>query len=286
MSKKPDSWIRDLSAIQNFILLADGPGSGGTSKRIPLKDILAAGFAPEHFISVATAEALLGQAGPAAAPSEFRDWLTGKLGFVPVKLGVESYCDVVRGWEVLGPMIYPFHEKSISEFEWRGQKGTYPSYGLSSYGYDIRLGNRFLIADDRRDLSNNNVVDMAVFPDSLGNARHFREVIADSIELQPLQFMLGFSPEHVHIPHNVIATCMQKSSVARLGINAFVTPLEPSWHGYITLEIVNTFAKPVRLYAGQGIMQVCFEENEPCDVTYADRKGKYMDQPARPIIAR
>lgn len=184
------------------------------------------------------------------------------------------------------PLIYPFINGSQNEIEYRGKVGKVPSYGLSSYGYDIRLGDRFMLLDSRTRVGFTNRLDFFTTENTPSEKELWREVQADSIELLPHQFMLGVSLEHVYVPTDCLVTCMQKSTVARKGCLAFVTPLEPEWSGYITLEIVNTTDLPMRLYAGQGIMQLTFHgADEVCETSYADRNGKYMNQPARPVAS-
>lgn len=186
------------------------------------------------------------------------------------------------------PMIYPFVEQSESTIDYRGNKGKVPSFGLSSFGYDIRLGNRFRVADDRHTPGKAKILDFLSDPEHPDDQSHmFREFEGDSIELLPQSFMLGYSLEWVSIPNNVLAVCMQKSTLARKGCVAYVTPLEPGWFGHITLEIYNATPFPMRLYAGMGIMQLIFHQSpERCAVSYADRNGKYQNQPALPIVAR
>lgn len=177
-------------------------------------------------------------------------------------------------------MIYPYVEHSENKLIYRGNEIKVPSYGTSSYGYDIRLSNKFLIADDRRKPGHEHVVDCA----KNNSADFYNELTADSIDLIPGGFVLAVSQEWIRVPRDVMVTCLGKSSVARDGIYAFVTPLESDWHGYVTLEIKNLSPNTVRLYAGQGIMQLLFQETGVmCEVSYADRKGKYQGQHERPV---
>lgn len=185
------------------------------------------------------------------------------------------------------PMIHPFCERSDSAIHYRGTTGKGPSYGLSSYGYDIRLGNKFRVAEGRKAPGRSNMLDFLTTAESHSQDHLFRDVTGDCLELLPGSFALGVSLEYMNVPDNVIVTCMQKSSVARMGCIAFVTPLEPGWRGFITLELYNATEMPMRIYAGMGIMQLLFTEaDEQCAISYADRSGKYMDQPAVPVMSK
>lgn len=145
------------------------------------------------------------------------------------------------------------------------------SYGLSSYGYDIRVAEEFKIFTDL----NCAVVDPKHF-----DRRSFVNVqTKDSILIPPNSFALARTVEYFRIPRNVLAICVGKSTYARCGIIVNVTPFEPEWEGYVTLEISNTTPLPARIYANEGIAQVIFlESDELCDRSYADRSGKYQRQ--------
>ncbi len=159
-------------------------------------------------------------------------------------------------------MIEPFTEKQIS-------KGKI-SYGLSSYGYDIRVGNEFKIFTN----VNSRVVDPKNFDPS-----SFVDFQGDVCIIPPNSFALARSVELMKIPRRVLCVCVGKSTYARCGIITNVTPLEPGWEGHITLEISNTTTLPAKIYANEGLVQVLFfESDEDCDVTYADRGGKYQGQ--------
>jgi dCTP deaminase len=157
----------------------------------------------------------------------------------------------------------------IEPFEAAQVRGPVISYGLSSYGYDIRLANDFKRLADR-----GGVLD----PKDLGEGS-FVSVKAETFDLPPQTFVLGRTVEYLIIPTNVLTLCTGKSSYARCGVLVNVTPFEPGWEGYATLCIANVGPRPVRLHAGEGIAQVLFfESDDPCDVTYADRRGKYQAQ--------
>ncbi len=159
-------------------------------------------------------------------------------------------------------MIEPFVEKQIS-------KGVI-SYGLSSYGYDIRVADEFFIFTN----VNAVIVDPKNF-DPRSFVRHKGEYCI----IPPNSFVLARSVEYFRIPRNVMTICVGKSTYARIGIIVNVTPFEAGWEGYATLEISNTTPLPAKIYANEGICQVLFfESDEECEVSYADRKGKYQGQ--------
>jgi dCTP deaminase len=145
------------------------------------------------------------------------------------------------------------------------------SYGLSSYGYDVRLAEEF--RTPRGALSGSPLDPKAVRDDS------FEAVRAATIDVAPGTFVLGRTVEYLRIPLDVLTLCTGKSSYARCGILVNVTPFEPAWEGFATLCIVNVGGQPVRLYAGEGIAQVLFFRSDtPCETSYADRAGRYQAQ--------
>lgn len=144
------------------------------------------------------------------------------------------------------------------------------SYGLSSYGYDIRIGNHFKIFTN----VNSAIVDPKAFSDA-----SFIERKADTCIIPPNSYVLASSLEWFRIPRNVFAIIVGKSSYARCGIGINCTPAEPGWHGQLTIEIANQTPLPAVLYANEGIAQILFFEGDgPCEVSYADRLGKYQGQ--------
>ena len=160
-------------------------------------------------------------------------------------------------------------QRMIEPFEPELVRGDVISYGLSSYGYDIRLAHQFKVPR-----SDHGILD----PKALDGAT-FAEVEAETFDLAPQTFVLGRTVEYFRIPPNVLTLCVGKSSYARCGVLVNVTPFEPGWQGFATLCIANIGARPVRLHAGEGIAQVLFfESDDPCEVTYADRQGKYQAQ--------
>lgn len=144
------------------------------------------------------------------------------------------------------------------------------SYGLSSYGYDIRVSNEFKIFTNVHSA----IVDPKQFnPDSFIDHR------GDNCVIPPNSFVLAQTIEYFRIPRDVITICVGKSTYARCGLIVNVTPFEPEWEGYVTLEISNTTPLPARVYANEGIAQVLFfHADEVCEVSYADRNGKYQKQ--------
>jgi dCTP deaminase len=159
-------------------------------------------------------------------------------------------------------MIEPFTDKQVRE-------GVI-SYGLSSYGYDVRIADEFKIFTN----INSTIVDVKNF-----DPRSFVDVTGDVCIIPPNSFALAQTVEYFRIPRNVLVLCVGKSSYARCGIIVNVTPLEPEWEGIVTLEVSNTTPLPARIYANEGIAQVLFfESDEECETSYADKKGKYQAQ--------
>lgn len=144
------------------------------------------------------------------------------------------------------------------------------SFGLSSYGYDIRIADEFLVFEPKPGIT----VDPKNFDESL-----LRKVKTDVCTIPAHSFVLAKTVEYFRIPRNVITLCVGKSTYARCGILVNVTPFEPEWEGYATLEISNMTPVPAKVYANEGIAQVLFfESDEACEVSYQDKKGKYQKQ--------
>jgi len=144
------------------------------------------------------------------------------------------------------------------------------SYGLSSYGYDVRCANEFKIFTN----INSAFIDPKNF-----DPNSFVDVVTDVCIIPPNSFVLARTVEYFRIPRNVIAICLGKSTYARCGIIVNVTPLEPEWEGHVTLEFSNTTTLPAKIYANEGVAQMLFLESEqPCEVSYRDRQGKYQGQ--------
>ena len=160
-------------------------------------------------------------------------------------------------------MIEPFEERLV-------RQGVI-SYGLSSYGYDIRIAEEFQVPDPCR------TEGTPVVLDPKHSAEAPMGTVKGSLVLEPGSFALGRSLEYFRSPRRVLTTCVGKSSYARMGIIVNVTPFEPEWEGHATLSIANTGRHPVRVHANEGIAQLLFfEGDEPPEVSYADRKGKYQ----------
>ena len=168
----------------------------------------------------------------------------------------------IRRMSLEHDMIAPFEERQVRE-------GVI-SFGLSSYGYDIRIADEFKLFTNLA----TTIVDPKAFdPNSFVD---FRGPICT---IPPNSFALGRTVERFRIPRGVLAICLGKSTYARCGIIVNVTPFEPEWEGHATLEVSNTTPLPARIYAGEGIAQVLFlEAAEPCEVSYRDRGGKYQGQ--------
>jgi dCTP deaminase len=159
-------------------------------------------------------------------------------------------------------MIVPFEDKQVV-------KGVI-SFGLSSYGYDLRIADEFKIFTN----INSTVVDPKHF-----DPRSFVDFKGDVCVIPPNSFVLGRTVEYLRIPRNVLTICLGKSTYARCGIIVNVTPFEPEWEGHATLEISNATPLPAKVYANEGIAQVIFlESDETCGRSYADKGGKYQKQ--------
>jgi dCTP deaminase len=164
----------------------------------------------------------------------------------------------IRKMAIEKDMINPFSEKQVRE-------GVI-SYGLSSYGYDLRVADEFKIFTT--------VVDPKNFDE-----RSFVTVSSECAIIPPNSFALARSVEYFKIPRDTLTICVGKSTYARCGIIVNVTPFEPEWEGFVTLEISNTTPLPAKIYANEGLCQILFfTGDEVCEVSYADRKGKYQSQ--------
>ncbi|MFZ5807744.1 MAG: dCTP deaminase [Chloroflexota bacterium] len=159
-------------------------------------------------------------------------------------------------------MIEPFAESQV--------RNGVISYGVSSYGYDIRVADEFKIFT--------NVFSAIVDPKAFDH-KSMVDFKGDVCIIPPNSFALARTVEYFRIPRNVLTVCVGKSTYARCGIIVNVTPFEPEWEGFVTLEISNTTPLPAKIYANEGIAQVLFfEGDEQCEVSYADKKGKYQKQ--------
>jgi len=159
-------------------------------------------------------------------------------------------------------MINPFSEKQVSN--------SVISFGLSSYGYDLRVADEFKIFTN---------VNSAMIDPKNFDERSFVTVRSDCAIIPPNSFALARSVEYFKIPRDVLTICVGKSTYARCGIIVNVTPFEPEWEGFVTLEISNTTPLPAKIYANEGLCQIIFfQGDEPCETSYKDRKGKYQAQ--------
>jgi dCTP deaminase len=159
-------------------------------------------------------------------------------------------------------MIEPFVENQV-------RTGVI-SYGLSSYGYDMRVASEYKIFTN----VNSAIVDPKNF-----DPKSFVDYTGDVCVVPPNSFALARSIEYFRIPRKVLTICLGKSTYARAGIIVNITPFEPEWEGYVTLEISNTTPLPAKIYSNEGLAQVLFfEADEECEVSYADKKGKYQSQ--------
>lgn len=164
-------------------------------------------------------------------------------------------------------MIEPYESGQVR----RGESGEQQiSHGTSSYGYDVRCAREFKIFTN----INSAVVDPKHF-----DANSFVDFTGDVCIIPPNSFALAHTVEYFRIPRNVLTICLGKSTYARCGIIVNVTPLEPEWEGHVTLEFSNTTPLPAKIYANEGVAQfLFFESDEACEVSYADRAGKYQGQ--------
>tara|TARA_B100000029_G_scaffold503978_1_gene581972 strand:- start:581 stop:1138 length:558 start_codon:yes stop_codon:yes gene_type:complete len=168
----------------------------------------------------------------------------------------------IREMSLKHDMISPFENKQVSQDK--------VSYGLSSYGYDIRVTDEYKIFTN----INNRVVDPKNFDE-----KSFVNFKGDICVVPANSFALARSVEYFKIPRNVLTICLGKSTYARCGIIVNVTPFEPEWEGHVTLEISNTTPLPAKIYSNEGLCQVLFfESDEDCEMSYKDKKGKYQKQ--------
>jgi len=168
----------------------------------------------------------------------------------------------IRQLAIKDQMIEPFEEKQ--------KRDGIISYGLSSYGYDARVSNEFKIFTN---------VDSAVVDPKNFSEQGFVNRETDVCVIPPNSFALARTVEYFRIPRDVLVICVGKSTYARCGIIVNVTPLEPEWEGHVTLEFSNTTPLPAKIYANEGACQFLFlKGSEACEVSYADKAGKYMGQ--------
>src|SRR5438128_8891426 len=159
-------------------------------------------------------------------------------------------------------MIDPFVENQV--------RSGVISFGLSSYGYDIRVADEFKVFT--------NIYNTVVDPKNF-DPKSFVDIKADVCIIPPNSFALARTIEYFRVPRDILTVCLGKSTYARCGIIVNVTPFEPEWEGHVTLEISNTTPLPAKIYANEGLAQVIFlRANKPCEISYADRNGRYQAQ--------
>ncbi|MBI1335525.1 MAG: dCTP deaminase [Phycisphaera sp.] len=171
---------------------------------------------------------------------------------------------------------------SIEPFEDNVKRPRKISFGVSSYGYDVRVGTLFKIFSSVTPSAGGGqaIVDPKNFGEDCFVTIDTAQTGRDHVIIPPNSFALAETVEELRIPRDVLAICVGKSTYARCGIIVNVTPLEPEWRGKVTIEISNTTPLPAKIYAGEGIAQMIFlKADRVCAVSYADKKGKYQDQP-------
>lgn len=182
-------------------------------------------------------------------------------------------------------MIEPFEPSLVRRVEnGKGSLRSVISYGLSSYGYDIRLSSRDFrsfrhvpgTVVNPKDFNHRNLEPVPLMSDRYG----------DYFVIEANSYALGVSLERLVIPDNITVICVGKSTLARCGVIANVTPLECAWQGFATLEFSNSSSADCRIYANEGVLQLLFFEGEPCNTTYSQRGGKYQDQPQAVTLAK
>lgn len=163
-------------------------------------------------------------------------------------------------------MIEPFEPGQVRELDGK----SIVSYGTSSYGYDVRCSREFKVFTN---------IDSAIVDPKNFDESSFVDKTSDVCIIPPNSFALARTVEYFRIPRNVLTICLGKSTYARCGIIVNVTPLEPEWEGHVTLEFSNTTPLPAKIYANEGVAQMLFfESDEPCEMSYRDRGGKYQGQ--------
>tara|TARA_B100001029_G_C15055711_1_gene454192 strand:+ start:2067 stop:2636 length:570 start_codon:yes stop_codon:yes gene_type:complete len=173
----------------------------------------------------------------------------------------------IKSMSANNEMIKPFSDDQI-RLDKDGNKLI--SYGVSSYGYDVRCSNEFKVFTN---------IHSAIVDPKFFDEKSFVDITSDICVIPPNSFALARTVEYFKIPRNVLTICLGKSTYARCGIIVNVTPLEPEWEGHVTLEFSNTTNLPAKIYAGEGVAQMLFfESDEDCDVSYKDRGGKYQGQ--------
>jgi dCTP deaminase len=262
MSIKSDAWIKRMCSAPDGVIF-----NGYTSIFVHKTDdgkwvTRDNGLAVEHYS---------GELAP-LTPEEKRTWMMDKgpmiEPFEPNQVRYRTIDNLQRVHALAPGSGYantPVQEKIVS-------------YGLSSYGYDVRCADEFKIFTN----INSTVIDPKNFDE-----KSFVDFKGDVCIIPPNSFALARTVERFKIPRDVLTVCLGKSTYARCGIIVNVTPFEPEWEGYVTLEFSNTTPLPAKIYANEGVAQVLFfQSDEVCDVSYKDRGGKYMNQGDQPVCPK
>jgi dCTP deaminase len=262
MSIKSDAWIKRMCRAPDAVLL-----NGITTIHLSKTDegrwvSRQSGVPAEHYS---------GEIVP-LTPEEKRTWMMANGSMIePFEPNQVRYRTVEEMQKVhklvpgSGYAVTPVQEKIVS-------------YGLSSYGYDVRCADEFKIFTN----INSTVIDPKNFDE-----KSFVDFKGEVCIIPPNSFALARTVERFKIPRDVLTVCLGKSTYARCGIIVNVTPFEPEWEGYVTLEFSNTTPLPAKIYANEGVAQVLFlQSDEDCDVSYKDRGGKYMNQEGRPVYPK
>lgn len=203
----------------------------------------------------------------------------GALAQIFTKRGLLNDREIARLCRGNDGMIVPFLDRLENKISMNGVMRKVPSFGLSSTGYDIRLSNKFMVFD----YSGAGLIDPLAFDPKI-----LRSVEGSSCIIPPNSYVLAATVEKFNMPENVTANCIGKSTLARCGLILNVTPLEPGWSGYLTLEISNATPLPAIIYAGTGIGQIQFVRHSTPRRNYKNREspGKYQNQKAGPVQAK
>jgi dCTP deaminase len=192
----------------------------------------------------------------------------------------ENHYGILADWQIAelcqgpNPMISPFVDHSVKAND---KNERIISYGLSSFGYDARVAPEFKVFTN----VHSTIVDPKDF-----NPKNYVEKEGDYCIIPPNSFILTRTLDRFSMPEDVVGICVGKSTIARVGINCLVTPLEPGWEGYLTLEFANTTPSPAKIYANEGGLQIQFFRGARPSVTYRDRSGKYQGQAAEIVLPK
>lgn len=166
----------------------------------------------------------------------------------------------------------------IEDFVPQQEETGVVSYGLSSFGYDLRVGHRFKIFHD--------VGSVTVDPKHFNEGSFVEKTVENVVTIPPNSFMLGYAMERIKMPPDLMGLCVGKSTYARCGLIVNMTPVEPTWEGYLTLEVSNTTPLPAKIYAGEGLAQIIFFQGTIPHTTYDNKHGKYQNQAQSPTLPK